>query len=313
MKHGLWNIWHGCHKCSRGCDNCYMYALDERYQVPEKSSVVTLCKGKPLPLQRNRAREFKVVSGARIRVNMTSDSFLEEADEWRDEHMWDVIRQRPDVRFWVLTKRPHRIAECLPSDWGDGWGNVTLAISCEDQDAFDMRWPYLAEIPSKLKGICAAPLIGPLDITSALPYLSVVECGGENYDGCRPCRDEWVKSLSEQTRAADVPFTFFETGTYFIRNGRMYHTTTKGLQSQYAYMSGYSHGGKDEPWELYLPDGTPLDVAEYQSARVFNAKQCMFCSSRIRCPGCSNCGKCGDVELVNEANLLLMEQQILLS
>ena len=50
---------------------------------------------------------------------MTSDTFVEEADVWRDE-MWDIIRKRPDVIFYILTKRVPRISECLPADWGDG-------------------------------------------------------------------------------------------------------------------------------------------------------------------------------------------------
>ena len=24
-----WNPWHGCHKCSEGCQNCYAYFLDK--------------------------------------------------------------------------------------------------------------------------------------------------------------------------------------------------------------------------------------------------------------------------------------------
>ena len=44
---------------------------------------------------------------------MTSDFFLEEADGWRDE-VWDMTRRRPDVRFWLLTKRAYRICDCLP-------------------------------------------------------------------------------------------------------------------------------------------------------------------------------------------------------
>ena len=26
--HDIWNPWHGCIKCSEGCQNCYMYYLD---------------------------------------------------------------------------------------------------------------------------------------------------------------------------------------------------------------------------------------------------------------------------------------------
>lgn len=26
--HDIWNPWHGCVKCSEGCQNCYMFFLD---------------------------------------------------------------------------------------------------------------------------------------------------------------------------------------------------------------------------------------------------------------------------------------------
>ena len=47
---------------------------------------------------------------------MTSDFFLEEADPWRAE-AWDIMHQRSDVVFFLLTKRPQRVRECLPRDW----------------------------------------------------------------------------------------------------------------------------------------------------------------------------------------------------
>ncbi len=28
--HDIWNPWHGCVKCSEGCENCYMYFLDKQ-------------------------------------------------------------------------------------------------------------------------------------------------------------------------------------------------------------------------------------------------------------------------------------------
>ena len=57
-----------------------------------------------LPLKKDRQGNYKIKSGESLRVCMTSDFFLEEADAWRDE-VWDMIRLRPDVRFWLLTKR----------------------------------------------------------------------------------------------------------------------------------------------------------------------------------------------------------------
>ena len=37
-----WNPWHGCHKCSPGCQNCFVFNMDKRYG--RDTSVIT--KGK---------------------------------------------------------------------------------------------------------------------------------------------------------------------------------------------------------------------------------------------------------------------------
>ena len=58
--------------------------------------------------KRDLKGNFKVPPGYWVRVNMTSDTFLEEADPWREE-MWRIIRYRSDVKFYILTKRALRI------------------------------------------------------------------------------------------------------------------------------------------------------------------------------------------------------------
>ena len=89
---------------------------------------------------------------------MTSDFFLEEADEWRDE-AWDIIRARSDVIFFIITKRPQRIPECLPEDWGDGWENVFINVTAENQRRAEERVPLLLELPFKHRGVNVAPFI----------------------------------------------------------------------------------------------------------------------------------------------------------
>ena len=195
--HDKWNPWHGCKKCSPGCQNCYMYCLDEMRGLEETvSSEVKRTKNFDYPLKKDRQKNYKVKSGERIMVNMTSDTFIEEADGWRDE-MWDIIRQRPDVIFWLLTKRPERIKDHLPKDWGDGWENVSLNVTCENQEMFDKRIPIMIDIPAKHKGICIAPMISAVNITLALKSgkFEEISCGGENYNNPRPCHYEWVKMM----------------------------------------------------------------------------------------------------------------------
>ena len=101
IMHDIWNPWHGCVKCSEGCQNCYMYFLD---RVREKigSDIYKTKSGFDYPLQKDRYGNYKVQSGELIRVCMTSDFFLEEADKWREE-AWDIIKQRSDVKFYLLT------------------------------------------------------------------------------------------------------------------------------------------------------------------------------------------------------------------
>ncbi len=116
--HDIWNPWHGCRKVSEGCKFCYMYALDA--QCGRDGSVIYRNKHQATYLlHRDRQGSYKIKSGEMLRVCMTSDFFLEEADEWRNE-AWSIMRIRRDVKFFLLTKRPQRVAACLPDDWGEG-------------------------------------------------------------------------------------------------------------------------------------------------------------------------------------------------
>ena len=230
--HDIWNPWHGCIKCSEGCENCYMYFLDSIRDQDGRNIYKTKTNFK-YPLQKNRSGEYKIKSGEMIRVCMTSDFFLEVADEWRAE-AWEIMRIRSDVKFFLLTKRPQRVRECLPFNWGSGWENIFFNVTCENQKRADERIPILFDLPFKHKGIMTAPLIGPVDIEKYLKagQIEQVICGGENYNGSRICRYEWVKSLSEQCRKYDVTFNFIETGSVFEKDGKIYNIPDKKVQSQ---------------------------------------------------------------------------------
>jgi protein gp37 len=289
--HDIWNPWHGCRKVSEGCEHCYMYFLDAQ-RGGDGSRIYRTKAGFDYPVQRDRAGAYKIKSGELIRVCMTSDFFLEEADAWRDE-AWDLIRRRPDVKFFLLTKRAERIRACLPPDWGDGWDNVMLNVTAENDRRARQRIPVLLGTPAKHRGVMCAPLVGEVDLA---PYLSTgmleqVICGGENYDGARVCRYGWVKRLSDQCRAADVTFAFIETGTVFEKDGKTYRIPSKRVQSGQAFKSGLSHAGRPIEWVLRDPIGFEVDPAWLYEP--YFAPQCDSCGSRLICNGCTRCGACG--------------------
>lgn len=292
--HDIWNPWHGCTKVSEGCANCYMYTMDRHRGLD--GSVVRRNKSTfDYPLQRNHDGSYKVRTGELIRICMTSDFLVEEADPWREE-AWEIIHERPDVRFFILTKRPERFTTCLPSDWGDGWDNVMLNVTCENQRRADERIPVLLDTPAKHKGIMCAPFIGRVDLSAYLDApsrgsgIERVVCGGENYDGARPCSFDWVCLLYQQCVDRDISFAFIETGSTFEKDGRIYHLHDKGLQSRQACKSGMQHAGRPIEWHLTDTLGLPIPPGEWAMPRF--RRSCATCGSLTICNGCSNCGQC---------------------
>jgi hypothetical protein len=137
-----------------------------------------------------------------------------------------------------------------------------------------------------------APFIGSVSIEKYLATgkIEQVICGGENYDGARPCHFEWVQSLREQCEAYDVTFCFIETGTNFIKDGKRYFLPDKDVQSKMAYKSGMSYEGKPMQWKLTNLLGLEIPPQELYVPHF--RERCRQCGSRLICNGCSDCGKC---------------------
>ena len=291
--HDIWNPWHGCIKCSEGCEHCYMYFLD-RSRDKNGRDIYKVKANFDYPLQKDRQGRYKVKSGECIRVCMTSDFFLEEADQWRDD-AWEIMRQRPDVKFFLLTKRPERVKEHLPEDWGDGWENIFFNITAENQRRADERIPILLQLPFKHKGIMCAPFIGEIDIEKYLSgenegVIEQVICGGENYDGARPCHFEWVQKLAAQCRAHNTTFCFIETGTCFVKENKMYRMPNKQVQAHMALKAGLNFRGREYEYKLTDNFGLPIPKAELHTP--YFCDTCEKCSSKMICNGCEQCGKC---------------------
>ena len=185
-----WNPWVGCTRVSPGCANCYMFAEREgRWGIP--SDIVT--RTAPSTFGKPFSRAWR--DPAKVFTCSWSDWFHSGADEWRPE-AWRIIRRSPHLTFQILTKRPDRIREHLPIDWGDGWPNVWLGVSVESQ-AFMRRAALLAEIPAAVRFVSAEPLLGPLTFsTNVIRRLHWIIGGGESGPNARPACPDWFNSLA---------------------------------------------------------------------------------------------------------------------
>lgn len=295
--HDIWNPWHGCVKYSEGCANCYMYALDARRGVEKPSNEIYKTNNFDYPLKKNRQKQYKLQPGERIRVNMTSDTFLEQADPWRPD-LWKIIRTRSDLIFWILTKRVERISQCLPDDWNDGYKNVILNITTENQRTFDQRWPIFAQIPARAKGLCCAPLLSELNITQALESGQILEvsAGGENYDNPRPSDYSWYESLSRQCETYHANFSWYETGTKLIAHSSTYNIPYKHDQGILAGLAGLNriYPKNDILNHLTLRDPVTHEVLTRSDLKqpLYNPMHCLNCGNQDICnscnPGCKN-------------------------
>jgi protein gp37 len=216
-----WNPWHGCRKISAGCQNCYVYRIDTKYD--RDASAITKTAAYNLPIKKTRNGNFKLIAGETIYTCFSSDFFLEEADNWRID-AWRMIQYRSDLHFFIITKRIDRFEVNLPADWGDGYANVTIGSTCENQERANFRLPIFLKLPIRHKIIICEPLLERINLSLwLLNSIEKVIAGGESGNEARICDYGWVYDIRTQCIEKNIPFHFKQTGARFVKDGRLFN------------------------------------------------------------------------------------------
>ena len=230
--YAYWNPWHGCTKISSGCKYCYVYRQDEMYGSATASSLCRKTANFNLPVKRKRGGGYKIPSGKIVFTCFTSDFLLCDADDWRAE-CWKMMKERSDCLFYFFTKRIDRLAALLPEDWYDGYDNVLVGCTVENQDRADFRLPIFKALPIKHKSVIIAPLLEKIDISDYLDEsIEEVSVGGESGYNARPCNYDWILDIRRQCVEKNVPFSFHQTGANFIKDGKIYRIKRAFQRSQ---------------------------------------------------------------------------------
>ncbi len=242
-----WNLWHGCTKVSPGCLNCYMYRRDE--SIGKDPSVVQKTDSFDLPARilksgPNKGR-YKIPGGSLFYTCFSSDFFHKDADGWRDE-AWDIIRERSDCTFFMITKRPERIADHLPANWGPEYSHVTIAVTCENREMAEKRLPIYLSLPLFHHSVMIEPMLSAVDLRPYIeayrnedgkPILKHVSVGGESGPNARICDYSWVEDVQKQCRNAGISFGYHQTGAKLLKDGKLYNIPRK-LQHIQAHKAG---------------------------------------------------------------------------
>lgn len=183
------NPWTGCTKISPACDNCYAETWARRagrghLWKGQRSRTTPAYWAQPHKWDRQAEAE-----GRRIRVFCASlaDVFDNQVpDDWRRD-LWQLIRLTPRLDWLLLTKRPQNIAKMLPPSWGEGWPNVWLGTTVENQAEADKRILHLMKVPAAVRFLSCEPLLGPIDLKrvavkeikyeTGIHYLDVLRSG----------------------------------------------------------------------------------------------------------------------------------------
>ncbi|MGH9396722.1 MAG: DUF5131 family protein [Terriglobia bacterium] len=206
-----WNPVRGCTKISPGCAHCYAATFAERFRgvaghpyergfdprlVPEKLF-------EPLTWKKPRM----------IFVNSMSDLFHESVPEEYIVEVAKVMRRAKWHTYQVLTKRAERMKNLLNSalalaanDQHIWWG-----VSVENKRCGLPRIAELRQAQVAVRFLSIEPLleaVGDLDLRE----IAWVIVGGESGPGARPILKEWVTSIRDQCRRANVPFFFKQWG-----------------------------------------------------------------------------------------------------
>ncbi len=206
-----WNPVRGCTKISPGCKHCYAEVFAERFRgVPghayERGFDLRLAPQKlPEPI---RWKEPKMIF-----VNSMSDLFHPSVPDDYIVQVADVMSLADWHIYQVLTKRSERLMNLLATKLSMYRNKLHIwwGVSVENQKHGIPRIAHLQRSGASVKFLSVEPLLedlGQIDLSG----VSWVIVGGESGHGARPIKAEWVKSIRDQCRVAEIPFFFKQWG-----------------------------------------------------------------------------------------------------
>ena len=190
----------GCKKISEGCQHCYAERITEKFGINGGSFA---------PQFMPNAKPDK--TGVVFVGNMT-DIFGDWVESYdRVTYLTSLSTSAVNL---VLTKRSKKLLNHNGGDAGGGGDHVWYGVTCENQARVDERIPDLLSARLPHRWLSLEPLLGPIDL--AYPcftdgcnhgselHINWVVVGAESGPDRRECKIEWVESIVNQCRAANV-------------------------------------------------------------------------------------------------------------
>ena len=202
--HHSLNFWWGCNYVSPECQGCYAKTIMENKGLEFNLVRLTESWRQAFVFNAEAQRSRKC---ALVFTCSMSDFFHEAADRWRPD-AWDVIGRCRNLVWLILTKRPERIADHLPTDWSEHYPHVWLGTTVGMRASYP-RMDTLRNIPAALRFLSLEPLLEDLHDINLKGYGWLL-VGGMSGDLHRkkPMSIRWAANLYDKAQALDIPYLF---------------------------------------------------------------------------------------------------------
>lgn len=234
-----YNPWYGCKKKSVSCVYCFTLSkyYESKYRDP---NIIKRNDNLNYLLEKDKKGLYKIYGNQDILVLNNSDFFLKEARSIREE-VYNIFRERQDLRFHIKTKRLSEAIREIPDDIFD-LPNLYIEIVVSNQFEFDTEASVLVNSKFKNKKILIYPLYNTIDISKVLTKgsVSLVSVKGLDFKSKIVLKYESVVKLSEDTLKLEIPFNFISTGAQILKDGKIYLIPEENRYHQ-AFKSKLSH------------------------------------------------------------------------
>ena len=186
-----WNPVTGCSKISQGCKFCYAEAWSKRWKLSFEPA-----------FHEERLKDArKIPSGSKVFVNSMSDLFHEKIMLTDINAVFNEIRNRGDVIFQILTKRPERVVEYTETYRHLPY-NAWIGVSVESA-GYKWRIDTLRKVNATNRFVSFEPLIGDVEDLD-LSRIKWAIIGGESGPHHRPMDLEWARNIVRQAKEQGV-------------------------------------------------------------------------------------------------------------
>ncbi len=224
--------WNPVTGCLHGCEYCYAHRIAQRFgnrYMPYGNGVNVLNEPfdgergvDPYPygfeptFHKYRLDEpQKVKKPSKIFVVSMADLFGDWVpDEWIEE-VFNACQKADWHKYLFLTKNPKKYSKIYRSALDYRW-NMWFGTTVTDENSFVVKTAelyrntgeYFPKSKRANRFLSIEPLIGEIKemfLRNSLHHADWIIIGQQTGPGAVPPKDEWVQSIIDQCRAADVP------------------------------------------------------------------------------------------------------------